>query len=121
VYECADGKWISVGAIEAKFFTNLCRELGFQDLAAAQYDDGRQDELRSRLREAFAQKSRDEWVTELAPKDTCVAPVLAIAEVPEDAHLRARDAFQEAARPEGGTYRRVAPVLAGADRSEDRA
>jgi alpha-methylacyl-CoA racemase len=83
VYECRDGKAVSVGAIEAQFFRNLCEALGLPDLASAQFDDGRQDEVRKALGEAFAQKDRDVWVNELAPKDTCVAPVLSVAEAAE--------------------------------------
>jgi alpha-methylacyl-CoA racemase len=83
VYECRDGKAISVGAIEAQFFRNLCEALGLPDLATAQFDDDRQDEVREALRNAFAQKDRDAWVQELAPKDTCVAPVLSVAEAAE--------------------------------------
>ena len=81
VYECGDGKSLTVGAIERKFFANLCRELGLDDLAAHQYDDTKQDDVRTKLREAFKTKSRDEWVALLAPKDTCVAPVLSVEEV----------------------------------------
>lgn len=118
VYRCADDRWIAVGAIEGKFFANLCRALGFEDLAAAQYDDDRQEELRARLREAFASKDRDAWVAELAPLDTCVAPVLSIAEVASDPHFVARGAFREAEHPQHGRFRQLAAVLAGADREE---
>src|SRR5207302_1354649 len=65
VYECADGRWISVGAIEPQFFANLCRALGCEDLEPSQMDDARQDEIRSAFREAFRRKARDEWVAEL--------------------------------------------------------
>ena len=116
VYPCADGRWLSVAAIEARFFANLCRALGLDELAAWQYDDDRQDELRARLREAFASKGRDEWAVELAPLDTCVAPVLGVAEVADDPHFVARRAFTE---DTGRGHRQVAPVLAGADRGDD--
>jgi len=83
VYACRDGLYISVAAIEGRFFANLCDALGIGELAAHQYDDAKQDELRDALREAFATRDRDDWVAELAPKDTCVAPVLSIPEVAE--------------------------------------
>ncbi len=83
VYECRDGRTISVGAIEGQFFSNLCDALGLPELTSAQFDDDRQDEIRRALAEKFAQKDRDEWVSELAPKDTCVAPVLSVAEAAE--------------------------------------
>src|SRR5439155_7744403 len=45
VYQCSDGEWISVGAIEPQFFRNLCRELGHEELAKHQMDDGRRAEI----------------------------------------------------------------------------
>jgi alpha-methylacyl-CoA racemase len=116
VYECADGRWVSVGAIEPAFFANLCRALGVEELAEHQMDDARQDEIRAAFREAFAKRDRDEWVRELAPANTCVAPVLSIAEVVEDEQLNAHGAFVEASHPEHGTFRQVGPVLAGGGR-----
>jgi alpha-methylacyl-CoA racemase len=116
VYECADGKWISVGAIEPQFFANLCEALGRTDLAEHHMHDDRQDEIRSAFRDAFRAKTRDEWVAELAPADTCVAPVLSIAEVTRDAHLTARGAFVDASHPDHGSFRQVGPVLAGSKR-----
>jgi alpha-methylacyl-CoA racemase len=115
LYPARDGKWLAVGAIESRFFANLCRELGHEDLAAAQFDDDRQDEIRAAFREGFAARDRDEWVAELAPKDTCVAPVLSIAEVVDDPHLRARGVFAKAQHPDHGAFDQVAPVVPGSE------
>ncbi|MBW3661689.1 MAG: CoA transferase [Actinobacteria bacterium] len=120
VYRCADDRFVAVGAIEARFFANLVRLLELpEELAAAQYDEERQDELRAALSERFATKDRGEWVAQLAPHDTCVAPVLAVSEVPDDPHLAARGAFGAAIHPEHGTVRQVAAVIAGAVRSTE--
>jgi alpha-methylacyl-CoA racemase len=116
VYECADGKWLSVGAIEPQFFANLCEALGHDELAQHQMDGARQDEIREALAEAFATKPRDEWVAELAAKNTCVAPVLSISEVARDEHLRARGAFVQTSHPDHGSFEQVGPVLAGSPR-----
>jgi len=118
VYAARDDRWLAVGAIEPKFFANLCRALGREDLASHQYEDGRQDEIRAALRQAFATRDREQWVDELAPKDTCVAPVLSISEVAADAHLRARSAFAQGKHPEHGSFEQVAPVMAGSDRGD---
>lgn len=117
VYATRDGGWISVGAIEKQFFANLCRELGREDLAGAQYDDARQDEVRKAFAEAFATRDRDEWVAALAGKDTCVAPVLSIAEVGRDEHHNARGSFVDVER-NGEVFKQVGPVLAGSARRE---
>lgn len=114
-YPCADGGWVAVGAIEGKFFANLVRLLGLpDDLAVLQYAPDRQAEVREALREAFASKARDEWVAALADQDTCVTPVLTVAEATRDEHLRARGVFGTARHPEHGTVEQVGPVLAGA-------
>ncbi len=118
VYATRDEKWIAVGAIEPGFFSNLCAALGVPELAQHQMDGDRQDEIRATFRDAFARKTRDEWVTELAERDTCVAPVLSIAEVTADEHLRARGTFAEVTHPAHGTVGQVAPVVAGAQRAE---
>lgn len=113
-YPCADDRWLAVAAIETRFFANLCRALGLDDLAAHQYADDRQDELRGALRDAFGRRPRDEWVDELAPLDTCVAPVLTVGEVVRDPHHRARGVIQPVpGRPE---VRQLGPVIAGARR-----
>jgi alpha-methylacyl-CoA racemase len=70
--------------------------------------------MRSAFREAFAQRDRDDWAAELGPADACVAPVLSIAELTEDPHLRARGVFGEALHPRHGRFRQVGRVLAGA-------
>jgi alpha-methylacyl-CoA racemase len=113
VYPARDGRWIAVGAIENKFFANLCRALGREDLAPHQMDLARQPEIREAFRAAFTTKDRDDWIAELAPQDTCVAPVLSIAEVTRDPHLQARGVFQDVEDPEHGSFRVVGPVIAG--------
>jgi alpha-methylacyl-CoA racemase len=118
LYEARDGRWLSVGAIEKQFFANLCTALGREDLADAQYDDARQDEVRAAFSHAFATRDRDEWVADLADKDTCVAPVLSIAEVGRDAHHVARGSFVDVERDDGPTFKQVGPVLAGSARRE---
>lgn len=119
VYEARDGRWLAVGAIEPAFFANLCRALGLEHLAAHQRDDARQDEIRAAFREAFAKRDRDDWVAELAPADTCVAPVQSIEELAEDPQFRHRGAFVEAEHPEHGRFRQLGPVLAGATLPEE--
>jgi alpha-methylacyl-CoA racemase len=118
VYAARDGKWLAVGAIEPAFFANLCRALGLERCVPHQLDDARQDEIRAAFREAFARRDRDEWVAELAPADTCVAPVQSIEELVHDPQFLARRAFVEAKHESRGGFRQVGPVLAGGDREQ---
>jgi alpha-methylacyl-CoA racemase len=112
-YRTADGKWLAVAAIEAKFFANLCRALGAEQWIEFQYDDDVQDALRRGLAAAFALRTRDDWVSELAGGDTCVAPVQALSEIGADPQYAFRGAVVEAEHPTRGTFRQVGPVLAG--------
>lgn len=118
LYRARDGRWLSVAAIEPRFFANLCRALGLEQYAEDQLDDSRQDEIRGALQKAFAERDRDDWIRELAPADTCVAPVNTIAEVTRDDHFRSRGVFMQAQHPERGSFEQVAPILAGAVRAQ---
>jgi alpha-methylacyl-CoA racemase len=116
VYEGSDGKWLAVGAIEAKFFSNLCAALGCAELAALQFDDASQPRIRAAFVAAFAARTRDEWVSFLARGDTCVAPVLEIAEVTGWPQFAARGVVTSASHPTEGALRQLAPLLAGMER-----
>jgi len=118
-YRARDGKWLSVGAIEPQFYANLCRALGLEKWSAHQLDDAVQEEIRSDFREAFASRDRDDWAAELAPANTCVAPVYEVAELAGDAQFQARGVFGEARHPEAGSFRQLAPVLAGMQKSDE--
>jgi alpha-methylacyl-CoA racemase len=115
-YAGSDGKWLAVGAIEAKFFANLCSALGCPELASLQLDDAAQDRIRSTFAAAFAARTRDEWVADLAGADTCVAPILQIAEVAAAPQFAARGVVTEAVHPTEGTVRQLVPLLAGMER-----
>ena len=119
-YRCADGRWVAVGAIESKFYANLCRLLGCEQWSGSQHDDAVQDSVRADFAAAFATRDRDSWVAELAPADCCVSPVLTVDELVDDEQYRARGAVVEASLPDGygggaapREFRQVGPVLAG--------
>jgi alpha-methylacyl-CoA racemase len=82
VYECSDGRFLAVGAIEPRFREALLEGLGLAP-------DAGKDEVAG----AIAIRSRDEWIAHFAGKDACVAPVLTLEEAPEHAHNRARGTF----------------------------
>lgn len=117
IYPTRDRKWLAIGAIEPVFWGNLCRALGLERWTSHQLDDALQDQIRADLSAAFETRDRDAWIAELAPADTCVAPVYAISELAQDPHFQARGVFAEAEHPEHGRFRQLGPVLAGASRS----
>jgi alpha-methylacyl-CoA racemase len=112
-YPTRDGGWVTVAAIEPRFWANLCTALGLERWIPHQTDDDVQAELRADLRAAFLQRDRDEWTALLASADTCVAPVLSVPELVDDAQYAARGTIVEAKHPEHGTFRQVGPVFAG--------
>lgn len=87
VYECSDGEWVTVGGLEPKFFRRMMELLGLIEYADQQYDPGSQENLRSRLQEAFASRTRSEWLRILEPADVCVGPVNSVSQVFEDPYF----------------------------------
>jgi alpha-methylacyl-CoA racemase len=94
VYECSDGRFLSVGAIEPQFYTELRRVLG---LGAgewdAQWDTAKWPQLRQKLAAILGSRTRDDWCSRFAGTDACVAPVLKMGEAPHHPHLKARGTF----------------------------
>ena len=91
VYECADGRWISVGAIEPQFYGALLSALSLDGIdPKRQWDRARWGHLREDIASRFVAKPRDEWVTHFSTFDACVTPVLGINELHRDEHLAAR-------------------------------
>jgi len=96
VYECGDGRYVSVAAIEPKFFAELIRRLGLDPSAFPEQNDrSRWTETRKILASTFKTRSRDEWSELLQGSDACFAPVLALDEAPNHPHYRARGTFVE--------------------------
>ena len=71
VYKTKDNKWLSVAAIEPKFWKKLCELIGREDLVMRQFDP----EVKNELEMIFLQKSMEEWMTLLGGEDVCVEPV----------------------------------------------
>lgn len=96
-YQCADGEWISVGALEPQFYRLLLEKCGLagEGLEQAQFDVARWPELKQRFAALFRQKTRAEWCGLLEGTDACFAPVLNFAEAARHPHNRARDAYLE--------------------------
>jgi alpha-methylacyl-CoA racemase len=95
-YVCADGKEISVGAIEPKFYAELLDRLGAADsFRASQLDPASWPKRSEELAAIFATKTRDEWCALLEGTDTCFAPVLTLSESFDHAHMKARGVYVE--------------------------
>ncbi len=94
-YETADGAYMAVGALEPRFYTEFLRLLDLTGLEGAQADVTRWPELRARVAERFASRTRDAWTAVFEGTDACVAPVLSLREAPHHPHLAARSTFTD--------------------------
>ena len=96
-YQCADGEWISVGALEPQFYALLVAKLGPEaaGLERAQFDIANWPAHKARLVDLFRTRTRAEWCLLLEGTDVCFAPVLTLAEAAAHPHNRARGAWVE--------------------------
>ena len=83
VYATGDGRHLTVGALEPKFFVRLCELLGRPELADAQFDADGQVALAAELAVLFAARPLDEWLSLFDGEDVCVGPVATLAEAAE--------------------------------------
>jgi len=105
-YETADGKYLSIGALEPEFYRQMVRltgvaavdGVGAADAEHSTYMDPAQwPVLRRKLATVIKQKTRDAWCAILEGTDACVAPVLSMSEAPSHPHNRARGTFIDVA------------------------
>ena len=98
VYECADGRWISVATVEGRFYAELLKIAGIAaDEIGEQRDRANWARGHELLARTFMTKTRDEWCALLEGTDACFAPVLDMAEAPRHPHLAARETFVDVA------------------------
>jgi crotonobetainyl-CoA:carnitine CoA-transferase CaiB-like acyl-CoA transferase len=83
MYACADGRYLTVGALEPKFFARLCELLERPELAERQYDED-QVSLGSELEQVFSSRSLAGWLAVFDDEDVCVGPVATLAEAAAD-------------------------------------
>jgi len=95
-YATSDGKWVSIGPIEPKFFAELVERIGLDtSYIKRQYDRRCWPELRADITRIFKTKTRDEWAALLEGTDACFAPVLTVPEAYGHRHAQARGGFIE--------------------------
>jgi crotonobetainyl-CoA:carnitine CoA-transferase CaiB-like acyl-CoA transferase len=111
VYATADGRHVTLGALEPKFLVNFLGRVGRPELM--RLTD--RDQLRAELREIFCQRPADEWVAFLADVDTCFAPVNTLEEALEDPQVKALGMFTSVDHAKLGELRQIAPPFAFSD------
>jgi alpha-methylacyl-CoA racemase len=96
-YACADG-WVTLGALEPKFWAAWCRGVGREDLVERQFDPPGSETHRE-VQAIFARRTRAEWRAFAAEHDCCLEPVLALDEALDSELVRAREMVVELDQP----------------------
>lgn len=105
-YECADGEYICIAPIEARFYAEFLRRMEIDPAGMPpQRDPAGWPRWKSVLTERFLARPREEWCRLLEGTDACFAPVLSMQEAHAHPHNQARDAFIEV-----GSHRQPAPA-----------
>jgi crotonobetainyl-CoA:carnitine CoA-transferase CaiB-like acyl-CoA transferase len=109
VYQTEDGKYLAVGALEEKFWANLCRLVGKAEWADRMPNDQdpRCGEMIRELARIFRTKTQKEWLDLLMEKDACVTPVNSLEEAFDDPHVRHRSMVAEIDHPVAGRIRQI--------------
>ncbi|MGW4382614.1 CaiB/BaiF CoA transferase family protein [Kitasatospora sp. NPDC004531] len=94
-FATADGEWMAVGPLEPQFYAEFARLLELGDDAPAQYDLARWPELRERIAQRFATRTRAAWTERFEGHDACVAPVLTLRQAVAHPHLAERGTYTE--------------------------
>ncbi|PIP37604.1 MAG: carnitine dehydratase [Desulfobacterales bacterium CG23_combo_of_CG06-09_8_20_14_all_51_8] len=94
-YETADHRYLSLGAVENRFWKNLCHYFGRQDFIPLQYDDSRRQEQIDFLRGQFKLKTLEEWCDALKDLDICWGPVRSLDEAMQAPLFKEREMVVE--------------------------
>jgi alpha-methylacyl-CoA racemase len=96
IYETQDGRYVTLAALEPKFWHIFCTRIGHLELLPFHMPVGpeEREETLQMLRTIFKTKTRDEWMAELAEVDACVGPVYTLEEAFQDPHMQAREVVQ---------------------------
>lgn len=91
IYQTKDNKYVTLAAVEEKFWNRFCEIMGWPEYAAAQWDASRQDEIKFAVGQVMLQKNRDEWVEFFSAEDICFTPVLSLEEMCKHPQVKTRN------------------------------
>lgn len=107
IYATADGRYVSVGCLEKKFWRNLCIGLGKEELIDMIDDESNHPYLKEQLAAVFKQKTMREWEEFFTAKDACVTPVLNFKEAVESEQVQANEMVLPVQDDELGAYQQL--------------
>lgn len=109
IYECSDGKYVTLGALEEKFWKNFCEKVGKPHLLEHSRAEGdKRDEVEKELVEMFKSKTSREWLDLLEKEDICFGPVNTVADAVRDPQIASRRMFFTMEQAQAGKIPQVA-------------
>jgi len=122
-YQTADGRYLSVGSLEPKFWQGFCQAISRPDLMERGLDQSpeNQQALKAEIAIEIGKRPLAEWTTLFAARDVCVEPVLTIPEMLAHPQVQARGLVVDVPKPDGGTQKQIAsPLKFSAGKAEYR-
>jgi len=104
-YETADGRYLSIGAVENRFWKILCEYFKVPEYTPLQYDEARREEIIDFCRAKFRERTLAEWKEVLAGMDVCWGPVQHLSEAMDDPLFHEREMVVDIEQPNGKTFR----------------
>ncbi|TXT59052.1 MAG: E-cinnamoyl-CoA:R-phenyllactate CoA transferase [Promethearchaeota archaeon] len=112
IYETKDGKFLSIGAIEMKFWHALCEGLGREDLKTKQNVKGEaREQLFKELQNEFLRKTQKEWMEIFYDLDACIMPIKDFSEACKDPQIQARKMVKKVKHPKFGEIKNIASPI----------
>ncbi|WP_020500839.1 CaiB/BaiF CoA transferase family protein [Sciscionella marina] len=113
VYRTADDRAIQLSTVEPWTWSTFCTAVGAEDVAADYtINEARAEQIRGRLATIFAKRTRDEWIAFNAELNLGISPVLDLAELVDDPHVRDRGMVNEVQHPTLGLIEQLATPIA---------
>ncbi len=113
VYKTKDNKYISMGALEPKFWASILKIIGREDLINKQFIEDEQVPLKKELQDIFITRTRDEWLALFQGQDVCCEPVYEPEEAENDPHIKARGIFRRFKLKNGAETLQIRTPLRG--------
>lgn len=109
-YETADGRFLSIGSLEPKFWQGFCETINRPDLSGRGLDQTptNQQEVKAEIAKEISKRPLSHWQTVFSERDVCVEPVLTIPEMLAHPQVEARNMVVEIPKPDGSTQKQIA-------------
>ena len=111
IYKCKDGRFLTLGCIEEKFWRKFCHLAGLEALIPQHFDFAHQDELAKIIGDRIAEKTQAEWLALIGDEQFCVTPVLPLEEAVETPLARESGLFESRVEGELGEVEYVKPAI----------